>query len=184
MGIEVEHASKNFGDFHAVEDVSVTVPDGSLTALLGPSGSGKSTLLRMIAGLEVPDSGRIVIDGVDQTNAPPQQRDVGFVFQHYAAFKHMSVAQNVGFGLSIRKWKKDAINARVVELLDLVQLNGLDERLPSQLSGGQRQRMALARAPGGSSRRSCCWTSRWERSTRRAARTFGPGCAACTTRST
>ncbi len=146
MGIEVENASKFFGDFHAVEDVSVSVPDGSLTALLGPSGSGKSTLLRMIAGLEVPDAGRILINGEDQTKTPPQARNVGFVFQHYAAFKHMSVAQNIGFGLSIRKWKKDRIESRVEELLDLVQLNGLGGRLPSQLSGGQRQRMALARA--------------------------------------
>ena len=146
MGIEVEKVAKRFGNFQAVADVSVSVPDGSLTALLGPSGSGKSTLLRMIAGLELPDSGRILIDGEDQTKLPPQQRDVGFVFQHYAAFKHMTVAQNVGFGLSIRKWKKEAIRDRVHELLDLVQLSGLGDRLPSQLSGGQRQRMALARA--------------------------------------
>ncbi len=146
MGIEVDNVSKDFGDFAAVTGVSVNVPDGSLTALLGPSGSGKSTLLRMIAGLEVPDAGRILIDDQDQTKTPPQERDVGFVFQHYAAFKHMTVGQNVGFGLSIRKWKKDAIKARVDELLDLVQLTGLADRLPSQLSGGQRQRMALARA--------------------------------------
>jgi sulfate transport system ATP-binding protein len=146
MGIDVENVSKRFGDFQAVSDVSVSVPDGSLTALLGPSGSGKSTLLRMIAGLEIPDEGRIVINGEDQTKLPPQRRDVGFVFQHYAAFKHMTVAQNIGFGLSIRKWKKDEIRKRVNELLDLVQLTGLGERLPSQLSGGQRQRMALARA--------------------------------------
>lgn len=146
MGIDVEYVSKHFGDFCAVSNVSLAVPDGSLTALLGPSGSGKSTLLRMIAGLETADRGRILIDGSDQTSRTPQERDVGFVFQHYAAFKHMTVAQNVGFGLSIRKWKKHAIRAKVDELLELVQLAGLGNRLPSQLSGGQRQRMALARA--------------------------------------
>ena len=146
MGIKVEGASKSFGDFAALEDVSLEVPDGSLTALLGPSGSGKSTLLRAIAGLEELDRGRVVIGDQDATSAPPQQRNVGFVFQHYAAFKHMSVFGNVAFGLSIRKWPKPAISERVHELLRLVQLDGLADRYPDQLSGGQRQRMALARA--------------------------------------
>jgi sulfate transport system ATP-binding protein len=146
MSIIVESASKRFGDFVALDNVSLTVPDGSLTALLGPSGSGKSTLLRIIAGLEAPDSGQVLISGEDATAAPAQQRGVGFVFQHYAAFKHMTVGQNIGFGLAIRKWPKDRIATRVGELLDLVHLQGLAERYPSQLSGGQRQRMALARA--------------------------------------
>jgi sulfate transport system ATP-binding protein len=146
MGITVEGASKRFGGFQALDDVSLEVPDGSLTALLGPSGSGKSTLLRAIAGLEELDAGRVVIDEQDATRAPAQKRNVGFVFQHYAAFKHMTVLQNVGFGLTIRKWPKREVNERVHELLRLVQLDGLAERYPDQLSGGQRQRMALARA--------------------------------------
>jgi sulfate transport system ATP-binding protein len=146
MGISVEGANKSFGDFQALDDVSIEVPDGSLTALLGPSGSGKSTLLRAIAGLETLDAGRVLIDGEDVSRKPTQKREVGFVFQHYAAFKHMTVYENVGFGLKIRKWKKDKIQARVEELLNLVQLPGLADRYPSQLSGGQRQRMALARA--------------------------------------
>jgi sulfate transport system ATP-binding protein len=146
MGISVEGANKSFGDFQALNDVSIEVPDGSLTALLGPSGSGKSTLLRAIAGLEDLDSGRVTINGEDATRKPPQQRGVGFVFQHYAAFKHMTVYDNVAFGLKIRKWDKAKTSARVHELLELVQLDGLAGRFPSQLSGGQRQRMALARA--------------------------------------
>jgi sulfate/thiosulfate transport system ATP-binding protein len=146
MGITVEGASKRFGDFQALEDVSIEVPDGSLTALLGPSGSGKSTLLRAIAGLEALDSGRVLIGDEDVSTKPAQKREVGFVFQHYAAFKHMTVFGNVGFGLKIRKWRKPQIETRVHELLRLVQLDGLAERFPSQLSGGQRQRMALARA--------------------------------------
>jgi sulfate transport system ATP-binding protein len=146
MGISVEGANKSFGDFQALDDVSIEVPDGSLTALLGPSGSGKSTLLRAIAGLETLDAGRVLIDGEDVSKKPAQKREVGFVFQHYAAFKHMTVYENVGFGLKIRKWKKGEIRARVDELLNLVQLPGLADRYPSQLSGGQRQRMALARA--------------------------------------
>jgi sulfate transport system ATP-binding protein len=146
MGISVEGANKSFGDFQALDDVSIEVPDGSLTALLGPSGSGKSTLLRAIAGLEELDGGRILIDGEDVSRKPTQKREVGFVFQHYAAFKHMTVFENVGFGLKIRKWDKAKIADRVHELLNLVQLPGLADRYPSQLSGGQRQRMALARA--------------------------------------
>jgi sulfate transport system ATP-binding protein len=146
MGITVENATKRFGDFVALDEVSIEVPDGSLTALLGPSGSGKSTLLRVIAGLEEPDSGRVVISDQDMTHVPVQDRNVGFCFQHYAAFKHMTVGNNVAFGLSIRKRPKKEIEERVHELLRLVQLEGLIDRFPSQLSGGQRQRMALARA--------------------------------------
>jgi sulfate transport system ATP-binding protein len=146
MGIAVENVSKRYGDFAALDDVSVTVRDGSLTALLGPSGGGKSTLLRAIAGLEEPDEGRIVIDDKDATDVPARKRNVGFVFQHYAPFKHMTVRDNVGFGLKIRKRPKQEIDARVEELLALVHLEGLQRRYPSQLSGGQRQRMALARA--------------------------------------
>jgi sulfate transport system ATP-binding protein len=146
MGISVEGASKRFGDFQALDDVSIQVPDGSLTALLGPSGSGKSTLLRAIAGLEDLDGGLVTINGEDATGKPAQKRGVGFVFQHYAAFKHMTVYDNVAFGLKIRKWKKAETSNRVHELLQLVQLDGLAGRFPSQLSGGQRQRMALARA--------------------------------------
>jgi sulfate transport system ATP-binding protein len=146
MGITVENATKRFGDFVALNDVSIDVPDGSLTALLGPSGSGKSTLLRVIAGLETPDSGSVIISGQNMTKVSVQDRNVGFCFQHYAAFKHMTVGKNVAFGLDIRKRPKQEINDRVHELLKLVQLEGLIDRYPSQLSGGQRQRMALARA--------------------------------------
>jgi sulfate transport system ATP-binding protein len=144
--IEIFDVTKRFGEFTALDGVSLAIPDGSLTALLGPSGSGKSTLLRIIAGLERPDSGRVEIAGEDVTQRPPQRRGIGFVFQHYAAFKHMSVRDNVGFGLSIRKRPKPEIAARVDELLGVVGLHGYAERMPSQLSGGQRQRMALARA--------------------------------------
>ena len=146
MAIEARNVTKCFGDFTALDDVSVEVPSGSLTALLGPSGSGKSTLLRVIAGLEQPDSGEVYISGEEATGVSPQNRGVGFVFQHYAAFKHMTVWDNVAFGLAVRKRPKAAIKERVAELLDLVQLNGLAKRYPAQLSGGQRQRMALARA--------------------------------------
>jgi sulfate transport system ATP-binding protein len=146
MSIKVENITKRFRDFVALDDVSLTIPTGRLTALLGPSGGGKSTLLRVIAGLEAADAGSVSIEGVDATDLPPQRRNVGFVFQHYAAFKHMSVARNVAFGLEIRKRPKDEIAARVDELLGLVHLRQFADRLPSQLSGGQRQRMALARA--------------------------------------
>jgi sulfate/thiosulfate transport system ATP-binding protein len=146
MGIRVANVSKHFGDFRAVDDVSVDVETGSLVALLGPSGSGKSTLLRLIAGLEDTDSGRIWITGEEATERSVQDRQVGFVFQHFALFKHRTVRQNVAFGLELRKWKKEAIRRRVDELLELVQLQGYGGRYPSQLSGGQRQRVALARA--------------------------------------
>jgi len=145
-GIEVRDVNKEFGDFQALKDVNLIVPDGSMTALLGPSGSGKSTLLRTIAGLEVPTSGHVYIGGEDQAKKPVRTRNVGFVFQHYAAFKHMTVFDNIAFGLKVRKMGKQQIQSRVTELIDLVQLTGLAKRYPSQLSGGQRQRMALARA--------------------------------------
>ena len=146
MGIVVENVGKKFGDFVALDNVSLEVPSGSLTALLGPSGGGKSTLLRVIAGLEQPDEGLVVLDGQDLTTSPARERGVGFVFQHYAAFKHMTVRDNVAYGLKIRKKPKTEIKSRVDELLELVHLDGFAHRYPAQLSGGQRQRMALARA--------------------------------------
>ncbi|MEU4811729.1 sulfate ABC transporter ATP-binding protein [Nocardia fluminea] len=144
--ITVTNARKNYGSFAALDDVSIDIPAGQLTALLGPSGSGKSTLLRSIAGLESLDSGVVVIAGNDVTHVAPQKRDIGFVFQHYAAFKHMTVRDNVAFGLTIRKRPKKEIDKRVDELLGIVGLDGFQHRYPAQLSGGQRQRMALARA--------------------------------------
>jgi sulfate/thiosulfate transport system ATP-binding protein len=144
--IDARDIVKRFGDFTALDRVSVDVPTGTLTALLGPSGSGKSTLLRVIAGLERPDEGVIHLDGEDVTRVPPQDRGVGFVFQHYAAFKHMTVRDNVAFGLRIRKRPKAEVRERVDQLLGLVQLREFGHRYPAQLSGGQRQRMALARA--------------------------------------
>jgi sulfate/thiosulfate transport system ATP-binding protein len=146
MSIVVNDAVKKYGDFVALGGVSIEVRDGSLTALLGPSGSGKSTLLRAIAGLEELDSGSVIINGTDMTHTAVQDRGVGFCFQHYAAFKHMTVRQNVAFGLSIQKRPKAEVEERVRELLRLVHLEGFIDRYPSQLSGGQRQRMALARA--------------------------------------
>jgi sulfate transport system ATP-binding protein len=146
VSIIVSGINKNFGDFVALDNVNLEVPRGGLTALLGPSGGGKSTLLRIIAGLEFPDSGEIEIEGRAATWLAPQKRSVGFVFQHYAAFKHLSVYRNVAFGLEIRKRPKAEIRKRVTELLELVHLENFANRLPSQLSGGQRQRMALARA--------------------------------------
>jgi sulfate transport system ATP-binding protein len=146
MAIDVRNVSKSFNGFRALDDVSLSVPDGSLTALLGPSGGGKSTLLRVIAGLESPDSGEVLFSGEAVTRLPAQERGVGFVFQHYAAFKHMTVRDNIAFGLKIRKRPKAEVRARVDELLALVHLGGWADRYPAQLSGGQRQRMALARA--------------------------------------
>jgi sulfate/thiosulfate transport system ATP-binding protein len=146
VAIEARNVTKRFGDFLALDDVSISVESGSLTALLGPSGSGKSTLLRVIAGLETPDVGEVFISGREATAVAPQKRGVGFVFQHYAPFTHMTVWDNIAFGLTIRRRPKEEIHARVTELLELVQLKGLGRRYPSQLSGGQRQRMALARA--------------------------------------
>ena len=146
MSIIVRNVSKSFGDFAALTDVSVEIPTGGLTALLGPSGGGKSTLLRVIAGLEKPDDGSVEIEGREATRLPVQDRGIGFVFQHYAAFKHLSVRRNIAFGLEIRKRPKDEIKRKVDELLELVHLENFAHRYPAQLSGGQRQRMALARA--------------------------------------
>jgi sulfate transport system ATP-binding protein len=144
--IVIENLSKNFGSFKAVDDVTFDVEHGKITALLGPSGSGKSTVLRMIAGLEDPDSGRILLAGDDVTHQSVQERRVGFVFQHYALFRHMTVRQNIAFGLDVRKVPKPERAARVDELLRLVHLQAFGHRYPDQLSGGQRQRVALARA--------------------------------------
>ncbi|MBD2567040.1 TOBE-like domain-containing protein [Anabaena lutea] len=146
MGIVVENVSKQFGSFQAVDQVSLEINSGSLVALLGPSGSGKSTLLRLISGLEMPDSGKILLTGKDATYQSVQERNIGFVFQHYALFKHLTVRQNIAFGLEIRKAPPKKIKGKVEQLLELVQLSGLGDRYPSQLSGGQRQRVALARA--------------------------------------
>jgi sulfate transport system ATP-binding protein len=146
MSIEIRNVTKRFGSFLALDDISLGIPDGSLTAVLGPSGSGKSTLLRIVAGLERPDAGEVLLSGEDATGVAPQRRNVGFVFPHYAAFKHMTVRDNVAFALTIRKRPKREIRERVDELLELVQLQGFADRYPSRLSGGQRQRMALARA--------------------------------------
>ncbi|HEX6586673.1 MAG TPA: sulfate ABC transporter ATP-binding protein, partial [Solirubrobacterales bacterium] len=145
-GIALRNVTKRFGDFVALDDVSINVPSGGLTALLGPSGSGKSTLLRVIAGLEQPDDGMVVISGEDTTAVRVQDRNVGFVFQHYAAFKHMTVFDNIAFGLRIQGEGTGTIRERVGKLIDLVHLRGFERRYPNQLSGGQRQRMALARA--------------------------------------
>src|SRR5919201_1064764 len=144
--IEVENLTKSFGTFRAVDAVTFESQDGQITALLGPSGSGKSTVLRMIAGLERPTSGRITLAGEDQTDAAVQERRVGFVFQHYALFRHMTVRQNVVFGLKVRKEQNGRILERVEELLELVHLTPFADRYPNNLSGGQRQRVALARA--------------------------------------
>ncbi|HXA31197.1 MAG TPA: sulfate ABC transporter ATP-binding protein [Acidimicrobiales bacterium] len=146
MAITIRSVSKRFGDAVALDDVSLDVPDGSLTALLGPSGGGKSTLLRVVAGLESPDSGTVEIDGQDLTGIPARQRGIGFCFQHYAPFRHLTVRRNVAFGLEVRRRPKAEIRAKVDELLELVRIAHLADRYPSELSGGQRQRMALARA--------------------------------------
>jgi sulfate transport system ATP-binding protein len=146
MGIKIENVAKRFGTFQALEPVSLEIKTGSLVALLGPSGSGKSTLLRIIAGLETPDTGAIYLSAQDATSRKVQERGVGFVFQHYALFKHMTVRKNVAFAMEIQSWPQARIQHRVEQLLSLVQLEGLGDRYPSQLSGGQRQRVALARA--------------------------------------
>jgi sulfate transport system ATP-binding protein len=146
MSISLSRLTKRYGANTVVDDVNVEIPEGSLTAILGPSGSGKSTLLKLIAGLEVPDEGRVIIEGDDVTDVDPRYRDIGFCFQHYAPFRHMNVAKNIGFGLRVRKQSKDVIDAKVRELLELVKLQGKANSYPAQLSGGERQRMALARA--------------------------------------
>ena len=145
-GIRVESVTKKFGEFVAVDDVSFVVKEGELVSLLGPSGSGKSTILRIVAGLERQDHGHVYLTGEDVTSLSPQKRKVGFVFQHYALFKHMTVEKNIAFGLEIRKKNKTQIKKKIAELIDLVKLNGYEKHYPSQLSGGQRQRVALARA--------------------------------------
>jgi sulfate transport system ATP-binding protein len=146
MSILIQNIFKTFGSFAALDNVSLEVPDGTLVALLGPSGSGKTTLLRIIAGLEIPDSGSVIHQGEDITHYSARDRKVGFVFQHYALFRHMTVADNIGYGLRVRKVPKAKIRERVGELMQLIRLEGLQSRYPSQLSGGQRQRVALARA--------------------------------------
>lgn len=146
MGILIKEVSKHFGQFHALKKVNLQIKEGSLVALLGPSGSGKSTLLRAIAGLEPPDSGQILIHGQDTTYLDVRKRNIGFVFQHYALFKEMTIWENIAFGLEIRKISRSEAKKRVGDLLDLIQLQGLGDRYPNQLSGGQRQRVALARA--------------------------------------
>jgi sulfate transport system ATP-binding protein len=146
MSISLSRLTKRYGSNAVVDDVNVEIPDGSLTAILGPSGSGKSTLLKLIAGLEVPDEGRVIIEGDDVTDVDPRYRDIGFCFQHYAPFRHMDVAKNIGFGLRVRKQPKAVIDVKVRELLELVKLEDKANSYPAQLSGGERQRMALARA--------------------------------------
>lgn len=146
MSIELRNVGKAFGEVAAVNPVSLSVKEGELMALLGPSGGGKTTVLRMIAGLEVPTQGDIFIRGQRVNDIPVQKRNIGFVFQNYALFKNMTVSKNIAFGLKIKKWKKDALQARVTELLKLLGLEGLEKRYPHQLSGGQRQRVAIARA--------------------------------------
>src|SRR5678809_1257107 len=146
MSIELQNVSKQFGAVAAVRNVNFSVREGELLALLGPSGGGKTTVLRMIAGLEMPTEGDIFIRGQRVNDVSVQKRNIGFVFQSYALFKHMTVYKNVAFGLKIKKWKKRDIELRVAELLELLELRGLDKRYPHQLSGGQRQRVAIARA--------------------------------------
>jgi sulfate/thiosulfate transport system ATP-binding protein len=177
VSIEVTGVSKRYGDFVALDDINVSLPTGQLTALLGPSGGGKSTLLRIIAGLETADTGTVSIEGTEATHLPPQKRNVGFVFQHYAVFKHMSVAKNVAFGLEIRRRPKAEIKQRVAELLELVHLSQFAS--PAASGSGWR-------SPGHSpwSRACSCSTSRSARSTRRCARSCATGCGGCTTRCT
>lgn len=146
MHVTVKNLRKSFGSFEACKDVSFGIERGKLIGLLGPSGGGKTTILRMLAGLEHPDSGEVEFDGKPVNHLPPQQRNIGFVFQNYALFRHMNVYENIAFGLTVKKWKKTAVSARVNELLELTGLTGLEKRYPNQLSGGQRQRVAFARA--------------------------------------
>lgn len=146
MYVEMKHIEKNYGTYHASRNVSFGIEKGKLVALLGPSGSGKTTILRMLAGLENPDDGDIYIDGRRVNDIPAAQRGIGFVFQNYALFRYMTVFDNVAFGLEIQKWPKGEIRKRVLEMIELVGLSGMEKRYPNQLSGGQRQRVAFARA--------------------------------------
>ena len=146
MSISIQNVSRRFGSFQALDDVTLEVPSGSLTALLGPSGSGKTTLLRIVAGLESADSGSVLFQDEDVTETSARDRGVGFVFQHYALFRHLTVFENVAFGLRVRRVSKDEVRQRVNELLKMVRLESLGSRFPTELSGGQRQRVALARA--------------------------------------
>ncbi|MEG3437769.1 TOBE-like domain-containing protein [Pannus brasiliensis CCIBt3594] len=146
MSIVVDRVSKRFGSYQALDNIALEIKPNSLVALLGPSGSGKTTLLRAIAGLEPPDTGRIIINARDATDLDVRKRNIGFVFQHYALFKHLTVRQNIAFGLTLRKASPAYIREKVDSLLSLIQLQGLGDRYPAQLSGGQRQRVALARA--------------------------------------
>jgi sulfate transport system ATP-binding protein len=183
MSIHARGITKRFGEFCALDDVELCVPSGRLTALLGPSGGGKSTLLRIIGGLEQPDSGTVHIDGVEATGLPARRRNVGFVFQHYAAFKHLSVYRNVAFGLEVRKRPKAEIRTRVGELLELVHLEQFADRLPAQLSGASGNGWRwLVRSR--SNPRCCCSTSRSAPWMPPCARNCGAGCGACTMRCT
>ena len=183
MSLHVREVSRTFGTFRALDRVTLEVPSGGLVALLGPSGSGKTTLLRIIAGLETPDSGAVSADDEDVTTRAARDRNVGFVFQHYALFRHMTVFENVAFALRVRKWKQKAVEARVHELLHLVRLEGLGQRLPSQLSGGQRQRVALARALAAGPR-FLLLDEPFGALDAGFAKNCGSGCAGCTTRCT
>ena len=184
VAITVSDVNKRFGDFVALDDVNLDVPSGSLTALLGPSGSGKSTLLRVIAGLETPDTGRVEISGEDATEVPVRDRGVGFVFQHYAAFKHMTVRENVAFGLRIRRRAKGEVRDRVDELLSLVQLDGLADRYPEPAL--RRPAPAHGPRPGARGRAQGAAARRALRRARRprAQGAAVAGCGACTRRST
>ena len=185
MSIEVRNLNKSYGQTVVCDHLNLDIPDGELVALLGPSGSGKTSLLRIIAGLEVPDSGSVLFHGEDATHTDVRDRQVGFVFQHYALFGHMTIFENVAFGLRVRpkatRPTDKEITAKVTDLLKLVQLDWIADRYPHQLSGGQRQRIALA-VHSRSSPRCCCSTSRSARSMPRCARSCAAGCAGCTTR--
>jgi sulfate/thiosulfate transport system ATP-binding protein len=180
MSILAKDVSKRFGPFVALDHVSVEAPSGGLLALLDPSGSGKTTLLRIIAGLETADSGVVLYEGEEVTHRPARERNVGFVFQHYALFRHLNVFENVAFALRVRRWREDRVRERVGGLLRLVRLEGLEGRKPAQLSGGSAWPSPVRWRR---SRACCCWTSRSARWTRRCGRSCGPGCGGCTTRS-
>src|SRR5271154_4842695 len=179
--IVVRGANKRYGDFAALDNVDFEVPAGSLTALLGPSGSGKSTLLRAIAGLDQPDSGTITINGRDVTRVPPQRRDIGFVFQHYAAFKHMTVRDNVAFGLKIRRRPKAEVAEKVDNLLKIVGLSGFQAATPTNSPAASASAWRW-RVRWRWTRKCCCSTNHSVRWTPRSVRICEPGCAGCTTR--